>query len=67
MTGEALSSGFPVQALLIREGYMPSFPVPSAIPAYTLTDSVFRSVCETKTPQGQYLPCRFQFSAFPSG
>ena len=52
MTGEALFSGFPVHALLVREGYIPPFPVPSDVPVYTLTDHVFRIVCETKTPQG---------------
>ena len=50
MTGEALSSGFPVHALLLREGYTPPFPVPSSVPSYTLSDNVFQAVCETKTP-----------------
>ena len=52
MVAESLDSAFPVETLLVREGYTPPFPLPDSIPAYTLADSVFRSVCDTKTPQG---------------
>ncbi len=52
MTEEALRSCFPVRTLLIREGFTPPFPLPAGIPVYTLADSVFQAVCDTKTPQG---------------
>ena len=52
MVEEALRSFFPVQTLLLREGFTPAFPLPHEIPAYVLSDSVFQSVCDTKTPQG---------------
>lgn len=52
MTEEALNSRFQVRALLIREGYAPSFSLPAGIPLYSLPESVFQSVCDTKTPQG---------------
>lgn len=52
MVEEALLSPFPVLTVLVREGYTPSFPVPDTIPVYVLSESVFQSVCDTKTPQG---------------
>ena len=52
MVREALSSSFTVRALLLREGFQPGFALPSAVPAYQLSEHVFRSVCDTKTPQG---------------
>ena len=52
MVQEALSSSFEVQALLLREGFQPEYPLPAVIPAYLLPDHVFQSVCDTKTPQG---------------
>ena len=52
MVREALSSSFTVKALLLREDFDTSFSVPDGIPSYLLPDHVFRSVCDTKTPQG---------------
>ena len=52
MVREALSSSFTVTALLLREGFQPGFSLPEGIPAYLLPEHVFRSVCDTKTPQG---------------
>ena len=52
MVTEALASSFHVLALLLREEYRPDFPLPDDIPAYLLPDHVFRSVCDTRTPQG---------------
>ncbi len=52
MVEEALLSPFPVRALLLREDFEPAFPLPDTVPVYVLPDSVFRSVCDTKTPQG---------------
>ena len=52
MVKEALDSSFPVQALILREGYSPSFPLPEKIPSFCLPDHLFQSVCDTQTPQG---------------
>ena len=52
MTEEALSSGFPVEALLLREGESPAFPLPPSLPLYLLSPAVFASVCDAKPPQG---------------
>ena len=51
MVREALSSGLPVRALLLREDRSVE-PVPEDIPVYLLTEQVFQSVCDTRTPQG---------------
>ncbi len=52
MVAEALSSGLPVQAVLIREDVTLSFPIPTDIPVYTLSETAFSAVSDTKTPQG---------------
>ena len=52
MVQEAVTSGFEVQAVLIRENYMPSFVLPYNIPAYSLSEHVFSAVTDTRTPQG---------------
>ena len=52
MAQEALSSSFPVRSILLRDDYVPEFPLPSDIPVYSLPSHVFQSVCDTKTPQG---------------
>lgn len=52
MVQEALSSSFPVRCVLIREDYEPLPVLPDDLPVYRLPDHVFRSVCDTKTPQG---------------
>ena len=52
MVEEALRSQFPVRTVLIREGYEPPFPVPAETQVCMLSENVFQSVCDTKTPQG---------------
>lgn len=52
MVREALSSGFRVQAVLIREGEDSSFDIPVSVPVYLLPSHIFQSVCDTRTPQG---------------
>ena len=52
MVQEALSSGFDVRAVLLREETVPSFDLPASVPVYQLPGHVFQSVCDTKTPQG---------------
>ena len=46
--GEAIASGFAVEALLVCDTADAS----SALPAYLLPEHVMASVCDTKTPQG---------------
>ena len=52
MVREALSSSFQVQAVLLREGFVPDFPIPDSVRTWLLPEHVFQSVCDTKTPQG---------------
>ena len=52
MVREALSSSFTVQALLLRDDFIPDFPLPESVPAYRLPAHVFQAVCDTRTPQG---------------
>ena len=52
MVREALSSSFTVNAVLLREGFVPDFVIPDSIRTYLLPEHVFQSVCDTKTPQG---------------
>ena len=52
MTNEALRSGFPVEAFLLREGEGLPDPLPAGLPLFQLSPNVFDSLCETKTPQG---------------
>lgn len=52
MVREAVQSDFDLQALLLREDCEPSFPLPSDVPVFTLSEHAFASVTETKTPQG---------------
>ena len=52
MVSEALLSGLPVSALLLRQGYTPPFDLPGNIPLYILSDSAFQAVSDTRTPQG---------------
>ena len=59
MVAEALSSAYPVEALLFRtdryreqeEGIHP-MNLPPEVPVYVLADHVFAAVSDTKTPQG---------------
>ena len=52
MVCEALSSSFTVEALLLREDFALPFPVDPALPVYRLSESVFNSLSDTRTPQG---------------
>ena len=52
MVAEALSSSFPVDALLIRENYVPPFPVDPSLPVFCLSENVFNTLSDTRTPQG---------------
>jgi len=52
MVREALQSDFDLQALLLREGFEPPFPLPDHVPSFMLSDHAFASVTDTKTPQG---------------
>ena len=52
MVAEAVSSGLPVQAVLVRDDVTPSFPIPTDVPVYTLSETAFSAVSDTKTPQG---------------
>ena len=52
MVREALDSRFPVEALLIREGYGDLPSLPASVPCYLLPEHVFAAVCDTRTPQG---------------
>ena len=52
MVQEALSSSFPVEALLIREDFADPPALPPGIPVYQLPEHVFQAVCDTRTPQG---------------
>lgn len=52
MVAEALSSDLTVQAVLVRDDVTPSFPIPTDVPVYTLSEAAFFAVSDTKTPQG---------------
>ena len=52
MVEEALASLFPVRTLILRDGYLPPFELPETVQTVSLPEHVFRSVCDTKTPQG---------------
>lgn len=62
MVREALSSSYPILAILLRDGFSPDYPLPDSVPIYTLSEKVFQSVCNTITPQGiaAVLECRTQ-------
>jgi len=52
MVREAVDSDFELQAILLREDVAPAFPFPAGVPVFLLSERVFASVSETKTPQG---------------
>lgn len=52
MVRESFSSGFDLLALLIREDYELTFPVPEQTPVWQLSSAAFSAVSETRTPQG---------------
>ncbi len=60
MTAEALDSGFPVEAVLLREEEALPMDLPASVPLYLLPSHVFDSVCETRTPQGIAAVVRIQ-------
>lgn len=60
MVEEALKSGFPVDAILLRQGFVPLFHLSEDIPCFCLADHVFRSVCSAKNPQGIAAVIRIQ-------
>lgn len=63
MVAEALNAGFAAEAVLVRSDFHVPFPLPSGVPVYELPDHVFRSVCDTRTPQG--LAAIIRFTALP--
>ena len=52
MVEEALSSSFPVEAVLVDEKRAGEFSLPGDTPVYGLPEHVLAAVCDTKTPQG---------------
>ena len=52
MVRESLASSFTVSAVLLREDFVPDFPLPENVRTFMLPEHVFQSVCDTKTPQG---------------
>lgn len=52
MVEEALSSSFPVEAVLVDEKRAGEFSLPGGTPVYGLPEHVLAAVCDTKTPQG---------------
>lgn len=53
MVKEALLSAFTPVAILIREDRVNDlFPIPADLPTYVLSESVFASISDTKSPQG---------------
>lgn len=52
MVRESLASSFTVSAVLLREDFVPDFPLPENVRTFLLPEHVFQSVCDTKTPQG---------------
>lgn len=52
MTEEALTSAFPVEAILVDADRMDEFQLPYNVPVFTMPGHVLAAVCDTKTPQG---------------
>ena len=52
MVAEALTSGFPVEAVLLDESRTDDLTLPENCPLYALPAHVLAAVCDTKTPQG---------------
>lgn len=52
MVEEALSSSFPVEAVLVDEKRAGEFSLPESLSVYGLPEHVLAAVCDTKTPQG---------------
>ena len=62
MVEEALSSSFPVEAVLVDEKRAGEFSLPGDTPVYGLPEHVLAAVCDTKTPQGVAAVLRMQRS-----
>ena len=60
MAAEALASGFPVEALLLREDHAPPPGLPADLPVFVLPEHVFASLSDTRTPQGIAAVVRMQ-------
>ena len=52
MVAEALTSGFPVEAVLVDESRLPELAPPDDIDVYALPEHVLAAICDTRTPQG---------------
>ena len=52
MVSEALASGFPVEALVVREDRETPEGLPEHLPVYRVPDRVFAALSDTRTPQG---------------
>jgi len=52
MVGEALASGFAIEAVLLDERKAGLIDVPDGIACYLLPEHVLAAVCDTRTPQG---------------
>ena len=52
MVEEAISSAFPVEAVLVDADRADDFSLPAGIPVYAMPEHVLAAVCDTKTPQG---------------
>ena len=52
MTAEALSSGFSVRCLLVRENHPLPEGLPEDLPVCVMPEEVLAAVCDTRTPQG---------------
>lgn len=64
MSEEAMSSPFTVESVLLREGVSLSFAIKEGVPSFILSDRLFNSLSDTRTPQGvavvlrkKLLPC----------
>lgn len=52
MCMEAIASAWPVRAVILSQGFCDIPEIPQDIPLYILPETVFGTLCETKTPQG---------------
>jgi len=52
MVEEALTSAFPVAAVLVEDGRQGEFCLPADLPVYAMPEHVLAAVCDTRTPQG---------------
>ncbi len=52
MTAEALASGFPVKAVLVREDRSAPEGIPEHVPVWRVPERVFDALSDTRTPQG---------------